>query len=115
VLEALRQKKDVKGTETVVDAMARALSDDEHVTPLGRQLREQHRRALLLLTATPVSPPEPPVTTSPPAASAQAVVKRGLSIAEARQTFRQVEKALETDQRLRVDVECRIYKSDDLV
>jgi hypothetical protein len=113
VLQALRQRKDVKGTDSVVDAITQALGDDEHVTALANQLKEQHHRALQLLTATPPPAPLPTSTPDMPASGGRAISKRGLRIADARNTFRDVEKALEEDSKLRVDVECRIYKPDD--
>jgi hypothetical protein len=113
VLQALRQRKDVKGTDSVVDAITQALGDDEHVTALANQLKEQHHRALQLLTATPLPVPPPTSTPDMPASGGRAISKRGLRIADARNTFRDVEKALEEDSKLRVDVECRIYKPDD--
>lgn len=109
VLEALRGKTGMQGAQAVIEVMASALADDEHVTALRHQLNEQHHRALLLLTDSP-TPPEPP---PPDTKTVRPVVQRGLQIKEVKQTFRQVEQTLEADLNLRVDLEYRVYKPDD--
>jgi hypothetical protein len=114
VLDALRRKQGVHGAQGVLSAMASALGEDEHVTALAHQLREQHRRALQLLTETPLSPPAPPAPPAEPTlTNVQVVVKRGLRVGEARQSFRHIEEALEKDLGLRVDLEYRLYQPDE--
>jgi hypothetical protein len=114
VLDALRRKQGVNGAQHVLNVMASALGEDEHVTALNQRLKEQHHRALQLLTEVTPSPPRPPLPpVEPTRPHLQAIVKRGLRISEARQTFRSIEQALDADSGLRVDLEYRLYKPDD--
>jgi len=114
VLEALRHRKDLKGEQGILDVMASALRDDEHVTALSHQLKEQHRRALQLLTQASSPPAEQPTSAPGPVGpDKRTVTKRGLHITEARQSFEFIEQTLQADQRLRVDLQFRIYSPDD--
>lgn len=117
VLETLRQReqRDQKATG-LLDAMAAALVDDEHVTALAPCLKTQHDQALASLTSTPTEPqpepePEPPQPTAPP--GARRINKHALNRDGVAQAMQELRKALDEDSTLRADIDCRIYHADD--
>lgn len=103
----------------IVEAMAAALGDDEHVTALDQQLATQHKSALQLLEQ-PVQAPEPPVgkpdTPAPlkPApvsgAGIRQIQRRSAKVGAVRDALREVEEALAADPELCADIDCRVYR-----
>lgn len=95
----------------IIDSMAAALADDEHVTDLDQQLGEQYQRALALIQKTTQSPgpPEPKAEPEPTKATTRSVHRRGATAHAAREVLREVEQALADDPTLRADIECRLY------
>lgn len=102
----------------VLDAVKSALQADEHVVALAAQLSVQHEAALALLNEPA---PTPPVIPVPPAPAPQPTPlstgvrqlgKRSVKLAEMREVVREVEQALASNPKLRVDIECRIYDPD---
>jgi hypothetical protein len=114
-----RTKTDPKAS-AIIETMAAALGDDEHVTSLDQQLAAQHRLALQLLDV-PVQVPEPPITKPPAPACATAapvtdsgvrqIQRRSASAGAIREALREVEEALAADPELRADIDCRVYRA----
>jgi len=114
VIEIIRKRTPGSSQATaIVDSMAGALRDDEHVTALQQQLAEQHRRALDLLEAPPVLAPEPPPVPPPGKPEIRHIRKQGATVAGVREVMREVEEVLSKDPDLRADIECRVFRAKD--
>ena len=116
-----------EAAEAVVSAIQEMLRSDEHVIALKRTLNEQHSAALELLAPPKRSddpPPEPPATdpgdvdlpdietpTGDPAKSKRAS-HTALTPAAAQSVLAEIREALAADQRLRVDIEYRLFDPD---
>jgi hypothetical protein len=108
VIEIIRKRENLPGGAAVVDSMAGALRDDEHVTALHQQLAEQHRRALELLEAPAPPPPAPPPPPERP--EVRHICKQGIGASGVREVLREVEDALSKDGELRADIDCRVFR-----
>lgn len=119
VIELVRKRAATDGAASaIVAALAAALGDDEHVTALATQLTEQHRRALALLDErSGVAPPEPgpgPGPVVPPRPrEVRSWRKQAIASGDARRLMAEVDAELGRDPTLRVDIECRVFRTDD--
>lgn len=114
VIEIIRKRTPGLSQATaIVDSMAGALRDDEHVTALQQQLAEQHRRALDLLETPQPPPPEPPPVAPPGTPEIRHIRKQGATVAGVREVMREVEEILSKDPDLRADIECRVFRTKD--
>lgn len=114
VIEIIRKRTPESPQATaIVDTMAAALRDDDHVTALQQQLAEQHRRALDLLETPQPPPPEPPPVAPPGKPEIRLIRKQGATVAGVREVMREVEEVLSKDPDLRADIECRVFRTKD--
>lgn len=112
VIEIIRKRTPESPQATaIVDTMAAALRDDEHVTALQQQLAEQHRRALDLLEAP--LPPDPPPPPPPDRPEVRNIRKQGMNLAGVKDVMREVEDVLSKDAGLRADIDCRVFRKKD--
>lgn len=117
VLDALRKlDRQDEAAVAVATAVAAALQDDEHVTSLATQLETQHRQALSLITAPIVPPPaSPPPPVPPPSVGGETlnIVRKSADARVLREVMDEVKKSLDEDDSLRVDIECRVYRTNE--
>jgi hypothetical protein len=116
VLDVIRRRGDADTNgKAIINTLAAALNEDEHVTALDQQLAAQHRLALQLIDRSPPSQPDP-VAPIPPARKPDPVLgerrieRRSAGASSIREALREVEQALAADPELRADIECRVYR-----
>jgi hypothetical protein len=102
--------------QSIIDRVKDALTRDEHVVELKRALKEAQSAALDLLTslvdATPPKPPpvRPPVVTPISPRAGMAGAQRGIDEGSATMVFASIQKAMESDAGLVLDIQWQLYR-----
>lgn len=109
------RKRSTNSTEAaaVVEAVTAALKEDEHVTALDRQLKEQQRKALEILERPSSTPPTTPPPPSAGTSEVKTIRKQRMTLAGATAALQELTDILKSDSVLRVDVEYRVFRPDD--
>jgi hypothetical protein len=102
--------------QSIIDQVKDALMRDEHVVELKRALKDAQSAALELLTSLvedtpPTPPPMPrPVVPPTPATAETSGSRRGIDGQSALSVFESIQKAMELDADLVLDIEWRLYR-----
>jgi hypothetical protein len=102
--------------QSIVERVKDALMRDEHVIELKRALKEAQSAALELLTSlvdtTPPQPPavQPPVVAPLPSRAAMTGDQRGIDTRRATTVFASIQKAMESDAALVLDIQWHLYR-----